>query len=59
MHYGGLKGDLDTMRAFLDFYLRMLPYVQARTKAQFKNTSAPALTVRTASVCFQLRCQGG
>jgi hypothetical protein len=24
------------MRAFLDFYMRMLPYVEARTKAQFK-----------------------
>eukprot|EP00658_Telonema_sp_P-2_P011199 TRINITY_DN14256_c0_g2_i1.p1 TRINITY_DN14256_c0_g2~~TRINITY_DN14256_c0_g2_i1.p1 ORF type:complete len:882 (+),score=184.58 TRINITY_DN14256_c0_g2_i1:195-2840(+) len=30
------QGDQDTMRSFLDFYLRMLPYVVARTAAQFK-----------------------
>ena len=35
------KGDFDTMRSFLDFYLRMLPYVQARTAAQFKGTAHP------------------
>ena len=33
------QGDYDSMRAFLGFYKRMLPYVQARTAAQFKNTS--------------------
>ena len=29
------------MRAYLDFYLRMLPYVEARTKAQFSKTTNP------------------
>jgi hypothetical protein len=39
------QGDLDTMRSFLDFYLRMLPYVNARSKAQFKGLAdAPELT---------------
>ena len=38
------QGDADTMRAFLDFYLRMLPYVQARTEAQWKGTDAPQIT---------------
>eukprot|EP01047_Picozoa_sp_COSAG01_P082182 COSAG01_NODE_16679_length_1216_cov_0.825425_1_plen_74_part_00 len=33
------QGDYDSMRAFLEFYRRMLPYVQARTVAQFKGTS--------------------
>ena len=33
------QGDYDSMRAFLGFYRRMLPYVQARTAAQFKGTS--------------------
>lgn len=33
------QGDYDSMRAFLAFYRRMLPYVQARTAAQFKGTS--------------------
>jgi alpha-L-fucosidase 2 len=32
------QGDFDTMRSFLGFYRRMLPYVQARTAAQFKGT---------------------
>lgn len=35
------QGDFDTMRAFFDFYLRMLPYVQARTRNQFAATSQP------------------
>ena len=44
-HYNTLaQGDTDTMRSFLNFYLRMLPYVSARTKAQFKGTDAPELT---------------
>jgi alpha-L-fucosidase 2 len=39
------SGDIDTMRSFLDFYLRMLPFVNARTKAQFKGVAdAPTLT---------------
>jgi len=29
------------MEAFLNFYLRALPYVEARTKAQFKGTATP------------------
>jgi len=29
------------MHSFLDFYLRMLPYVEARTIAQFKGTANP------------------
>ena len=37
------QGDIDTMRSFLDFYLRALPFVNARTKAQFKGTDAPEL----------------
>ena len=42
-YYNALQqGDLDTMRSFLDFYLRMLPYVNARTKAQFKGLAAAA-----------------
>ena len=32
------------MRSFLDFYLRMLPFVNVRTKAQFRGTDAPELT---------------
>lgn len=32
------------MRSFLDFYLRMLPYVNERTKVQWKGTGAPELT---------------
>ena len=32
-------GDVDTLRSMLDFYARMLPYVQARSAAQFKGTS--------------------
>lgn len=44
-HYNTLAaGDVDTMRSFLDFYLRMLPYVNERTKAQWRNTDAPELT---------------
>ena len=31
-------GDVDTMRAMLDFYARMLPHVQARSAAQFHGT---------------------
>jgi hypothetical protein len=33
-------GDVDTMRAFLDFYVRMLPYAQARSHIQFEGTPA-------------------
>ena len=41
-YYNALaQGDIDTMRSFLDFYSRMLPYVEARTKAQFSKTSNP------------------
>ena len=45
-YYNALaQGDLDTMRSFLDFYLRMLPYVNARSKAQFKGLpDAPQLS---------------
>ena len=45
-YYNALvQGDVDTLRSFLDFYLRMLPYVNARTKAQFKGLpDAPQLT---------------
>ena len=40
-----VQGDLDTQRSFLDFYLRMLPYVNERTKAQFRGLpDAPELT---------------
>jgi len=41
-YYNALaQGDFDTMRSFLGFYKRMLPYVVARTAAQFKGTSTP------------------
>jgi hypothetical protein len=52
-YYNGIaQGDTDTMQAFLDFYLRMLPYVQARTKAQFKNTATPI----TAGALYEETC---
>eukprot|EP00040_Diaphanoeca_grandis_P035429 m.222904 g.222904 ORF g.222904 m.222904 type:complete len:925 (-) comp33386_c2_seq2:269-3043(-) len=44
-YYNALaQGDLDTMRSFLDFYLRALPYVNARTLVQFNNTDAPQMS---------------
>ena len=45
-YYNALaQGDVDTMRAFLDFYRRMLPYVTARTGAQWRGVAdAPTLT---------------
>ena len=46
------QGDIDTSRSFLDFYLRMLPYVEARTKAQFKGTSMPI----TAGALYEETC---
>ena len=46
------QGDIDTMRSFLDFYLRMLPYVKARTKAQFKGTQNPL----TAGALYEETC---
>ena len=36
------QGDLDTMRAFLDFYLRMLPYVTATLRVWTAGFSATA-----------------
>lgn len=46
------QGDFDTMRSFLDFYLRMLPYVEARTKVQFSKTSTPL----TAGAFYEETC---
>ena len=41
-YYNALaQGDFDTMRSFLNFYLRMLPYVEARTAVQFSATKTP------------------
>ena len=46
------QGDFDTMRAFLDFYLRMLPYNEERTKVQFLGTD----TVITAGAFYEETC---
>lgn len=52
-YYNSLAtGDVDVLRSMLAFYLRMLPYVQARTKVQFRNTS----TVLTAGALYEETC---
>ena len=52
-YYNALAaGDFDTMRSFLDFYLRMLPYVEARTKVQFLATANPL----TAGALYEETC---
>jgi len=44
-YYNALaQGDVDMMRSFLNFYLKQLPAVQARTAAQWKGTGAPELS---------------
>ena len=36
-----MQGDVDVLNSLLDFYRKMLPYCQARTFAQFKDTDQP------------------
>ena len=47
------QGDADTMRSFLNFYLRMLPAVRYRTAAQFKGT---ATVLTTAAALYEETC---
>jgi len=56
-YYNALaQGDVDTMRAFLDFYLRMLPYVQARTAAQFRNVAGVAPIMGGVAALYEETC---
>ncbi len=51
-------GDLDTLKAFLDFYLRMLPYVEARTKVQFNGTITAGAFYEETTTQFGMYNQG-
>ena len=52
-------GDVDSMRSMLDFYARMLPYVQARSAAQFRGSPIGGVLTNGAALYNEVITQFG